>query len=225
MTLRKTLLVCGILSSALYAAMTILIAQTWDGYSSSAHTISELSAVGAPTKPVWDLYGPIYTVLVTAFGFGVWKVASRNPALRVAGVMIIGFGSLGLLWPFAPMHSREVIAAGGGTWTDTMHLVLASVTVILMLLAIGFGAVAFGKAFRWYSIGSLLVLAVFGGLTFMDAPGLSTNSPTPLIGVWERINLGTFLLWLAVLATVLLRASRARPHQASRRSQAHGAAA
>ena len=46
------------------------------------------------------------------------------------------------------MHQREVLAAGGGTLSDTMHVVLGGVTVFLMFLAIGFGATAFGKRFR-----------------------------------------------------------------------------
>jgi hypothetical protein len=48
------------------------------------------------------------------------------------------------------MDAREVLAEGGQTWQDTMRLVLAGVTVPLMLLAIGFGAAAFGKRFRLY---------------------------------------------------------------------------
>jgi hypothetical protein len=31
------------------------------------------------------------------------------------------------------------------------------------------------------------------------------NQPTPMIGVWERINIGVFLLWVVILATVLIR--------------------
>jgi hypothetical protein len=71
---------------------------------------------------------------------------------------MLTFGLLGLLWPFAPMHQREVLAAGGGTLTDTMHVVLGAVTVLLMFLAIGFGATAFGRRFRLYSIASAVVL-------------------------------------------------------------------
>jgi hypothetical protein len=48
--LRKTLLVCGILSSVLYAAMTVLIAGQGPGYSSTSPTISELSAIAATTR-------------------------------------------------------------------------------------------------------------------------------------------------------------------------------
>ena len=204
--LRKALLLCGVLSSLLYVAMTVFIALLWEGYDSASQTISELSAIDAPTRSIWLLPGALYTLLVTAFGWGVWKSAERHPVLRKVGGLILAYGSLGLLWPFAPMHLREVLAAGGGTLSDTMHLVLASVTVLLMLLAIGFGAAAFERPFRLYSIASLLILGIFGALTFLDSPGVGANLPTPWIGVWERINVGVFLLWVVVLATILLRA-------------------
>jgi len=202
---RQTLLVCGVLSSVLYVAMTVLVAMQWEAYSSASQTISELSAIGAPTRWLWAVPGAIYTLLVTTFGWGVWKSAGRSRSLRLAGGLIAAYGALGVLWPFAPMHLRETLAAGGGTLSDTMHLVLASATVLLMLLAIGAAAAAFGIWFRVYSLATLAILAAFGALTFLDAPRLSANLPTPWIGVWERINVGVFLLWVVVLATTLLR--------------------
>ena len=202
---RKSLLACGILSSLLYVAMTIFVAMQWEAYSSASQTISELSAIGAPTRSLWAVPGAIYTLLVTAFGFGVWTSAGRIRALRIAGGLILAYGALGVLWPFAPMHLRETLAAGGGTLSDTMHLVLASVTVLLMLLAISFAATAFGTRFRVYSLATLAILTAFGALTFLDAPRIAANLPTPWIGVWERINIGVFLLWVVVLATTLLR--------------------
>jgi len=189
----------------LYVAMTILVAMQWEAYSSASQTISELSAIGAPTRSLWAVPGAIYTILVTAFGWGVWKSAGRSRALRIAGGLILAYGSLGVLWPFAPMHLRETLAAGGGTLSDTMHLVLAGASVLLMLLAIGAAAAAFGTRFRVYSLATLAILAACGALTFLDAPGVAANLPTPWIGVWERINLGVFLLWVVVLATTLLR--------------------
>ena len=86
-----------------------------------------------------------------------------------------------------------------------MHVVLGGVSVLLMFLAIGFGATAFGRRFRRYSIVSVVVLLAFGALTFLEAPRLETNLPTPWIGLWERINISVFLLWVVVLAIVLLR--------------------
>jgi hypothetical protein len=202
---RKLLLACGIFSSLLYVVMTVFIAMQWKGYSSASQTISELSAIGAPTRSLWLAPGAFYTVLVIAFGWGVWQSAGHQRALRFVGGSILTYGGLGLLWPFAPMHLREVLAAGGGTASDTMHIALAIATVFLMLAAIVFAAEAFGPRFRLYSIATVVVLMACGASTFWDAPRLAANLPTPWIGVWERINVGVFLLWVVVLATALLR--------------------
>jgi hypothetical protein len=202
---RRALLACGVASSLLYALMIWGI--RYEGYNPISQVPSELTAIGAPTQALWARLGWIYTVLITAFGIGVWKSGGRN---RAVGGLILAYASLGLLWPFAPMHQRDVLAAGGGTPSDTLHQVLAAVTVFLMFLAIGCGATAFGKRFRLYSIVTIVVLLVFGGLTFLEAPHLQRNLPTPWIGLWERINISVFLLWAATLAAVLWRAGTAK---------------
>ena len=202
-TWRKVLLVCGIASSVLFALM--IWAVRYPGYNPFSQVPSELTAIGAPTRALWTRLGWIYTALEAAFGFGLWKWAGPHRAVRVVGGLILAHASLGLLWPFAAMHQREVLAAGGGTLSDTVHVVLGGVTVFLMFLAIGFGAAAFGKPFRHYSIATIVVLLTFGALTFIEAPRLQANLPTPWIGLWERINISVFLLWVAVLAAALLR--------------------
>jgi hypothetical protein len=134
--------------------------------------------------------------------------AAGNRRLRIAGYLLFVYGALGVLWPLAPMHLRETIAAGGATASDTMHIALGVVTEIIYLLALFLTASALGKGFRIYSIATFIILMIFGGMTFMDAPNISTNAPTPMIGVWERINIGVFLIWVVVLATILLRKLR-----------------
>jgi hypothetical protein len=201
--IRRILLVCGVLSSLLYVAMNVVVAMQWKGYSSASQTVSELSAIGAPTRPPWVLLGIAYTLLLTAFGWGVWESARRNRPLRVMGCLLIAHGLIGLAWP--PMHQRAVLATSGGTLTDTLHIVWVMVTVVLMLLAIGFGAAAFGKPFRLYSIATVVILVVFGALTGLESPRLAANLPTPWVGVWERISISVFLLWVVVLAMTLLR--------------------
>jgi hypothetical protein len=220
-TWRKALLVCGVASSLLYAAM--IWGVRYEGYSPISQVPSELTAIGAPTQALWARLGWIYTVLITAFGVGVLKAAGTNKAVRIVGGFILAYASLGLLWPFAPMHQRDVLAAGGGTPSDTLHQVLGAVTVFLMFLAIGVGATAFGKRFRLYSVVSIVVLLGFGGLTFLEAPRLQMNLPTPWIGLWERINISVFLLWIVMLAAVLWTA-RGRDPEGEERYAAVGGA-
>jgi hypothetical protein len=205
---RKTLLLCGIASSVLYALMIWGI--RYEGYSLTSQVPSELTAIGAPTRALWAQLGWIYTALVTAFGFGVWKSARRNRTVRIVSGLILAFASLGLLWPFAAMHQRDVLAAGGGTPGDMLHQVLAAVTVFLMFFAIGCGASAFGMRFRLYSIATIVVLLTFGGLTFLQASRLQANLPTPWIGLWERISISVFLLWVMMLGAVLWRTGAPR---------------
>jgi len=69
----------------------------------------------------------------------------------------------------------------------------------------GFGAAAFAKRFRFYSFATIAILAGCGTVTGLAAPRIQANLPTPWIGVWERINIGVFLVWVAMLATTLLR--------------------
>ena len=201
----KLFLLCGIASSVLYVAMNIFIPVLYEGYDSASQTVSELSAVGVPTRALWVCLGAVYTLLFVLFGRGVFLSATQNRTLRITGSLLLAYGVVSLFWPLAPMHQREVLAAGGKTFSDTMHLSLAMVTVLLMTLAIGFGAASFGKRFRNYSIITLITLLIFGILTAMDAPAVEANLPTPLAGVWERINIGVFMLWVMVLGILLLK--------------------
>jgi hypothetical protein len=129
------------------------------------------------------------------------------------GTLIVVYGALGVLWVLAPMHLRSTLAAGGSTLSDTLHITLATVTVLLFLAALGVAATALGRAFRLYSIGTLVLLLAFAVLTFRESPRVGLNQPTPFIGVWERANIGLFLAWIAVLAVVLL----VRAHSRERR--------
>jgi hypothetical protein len=102
---------------------------------------------------------------------------------------------------------------GWGNAHRHQHKILTMVTVLLMLTAIGFGAAAFGKWFRFYSIATIVILLVFGALTGLDAPRIEANLPTPWVGVTERINIGVFLLWVLVLAVALVGTQGDKPQE------------
>jgi hypothetical protein len=53
-------------------------------------------------------------------------------------------------------------------------------------------------------------------MTFVDAPRLAASLLTPWVGVWERINIGVFLVWVVVLAVALLGAEDTAARTAGR---------
>ena len=206
---RRGLLTCGILAAALYVAMTLFVGLLWEGYSVVSGVPSELAAIGAPTRLLWMWLGAVYAVLMVAFGWIVWTSAPPNRALRITAALLIAHTVVGQFWP--PMHQRAVLAAGGGTLTDTLHLVWAAITGVFFMLIVGFGAAALGKRFRVYSIVTMVIGLACGAVTSTYASRVQADLPTPGVGVWERISIATFMGWIAVLAITLLRA----PHTAA----------
>ena len=199
---RTSLLSCGILSMLWYVVINIIVPIQYPGYDIASQTVSELSAIDAPTRPFWFVLCIFYSLLFIAFGAGIWLSANGNRKLRFVAVVIVFDAVLGFFWP--PMHQREIIAAGGGTLSDTLHLVWAFVHLILMLLMIGFGAAVFGKGFRIFSAGIVLVFIVFGTLTAIESRGIEADLPTPYVGIWERINIGAYMVWVVVFSILLL---------------------
>jgi hypothetical protein len=198
--LRKTLLVCGILSSLLYVAIDVLAAFRYPGYHSYlSQAISELGAVGAPTKELVDPLFLIYDLLIIAFGVGVWASGQGRRVLRVIGGLLIGIGVVGLITP--PMNLRGTSGVSG----DLPHIVLTGVIVLFILSAIALGASLYGKSWRWYSWATILTILLSGALTGVAAGRLAAHQPTPWLGLAERINIGAYLLWVLVLAVMLLR--------------------
>lgn len=192
------LITCGVLSSALYIGLNIAAPARYPGYDWISQTVSELSAIGAPSRGFWVAGGFIYTVLVVAFGLGVLWTA-RSAALRTAGVALVLHGAIGPFWP--PMHMR----GEQPTQTDLFHIVFSGIALALMLVTMWAGATALGKAFRNYTILTVICFLVFGTLTGISGPRIATNEPTPWIGLWERINIGAYMLWTMVFAWGLMR--------------------
>jgi hypothetical protein len=183
--------------------MNLFVPMQYPDYNITSQTVSELSAINAPTRTFWFVLGIFYSLFFIAFGLGIWLSANGNRALRVVAAVILFDAVLGFFWP--PMHRREIIAAGGGTLTDTLHLVWAFIHLVLMLLMIGFGASVLGKGFRIFSVAIVLIFIVFGILTTIESRGIEANLPTPYVGTWERINIGAYLFWVIVFAIMLLK--------------------
>ena len=209
---RKILVGCGIASSVLYVASDILVSW-WDpNYSYRDQSFSELLAPGSPTRPlVLVLLAIPYGVLMTAFGVGVWASASRRRAGRITGALLVGYALTGAVTGvFLSAPTRETLQAGKETWRNILHLPGTAVSVLCILMAIGFGSTLVGRRFRYYSYATILAIVVFGVWASLQVGQMRANQPTPWLGIVERGNVYAIMLWVAVLAIGLLRARQAR---------------
>jgi len=190
--LRLTLLAAGPLSSLLYVVVTDGIAASqWAGYRRTEQMVSELFAIGSPGYPITAPFTWLYTVLFTAFGLGVWNSVRGNHALRIGAGLLIAYGLWNIMGALFPLR------IGDGS-SVPMHILATNVQLALMVAAMCFVAAGFHGPMRVYSIISLAASALLGMVAFMAAPG-----PNLVLGIGERISIGAFLLWVAVLAVVL----------------------
>jgi hypothetical protein len=198
--LRAFLLYCGVLAAILYVAADIGVSLTDPTYSYLHQTVSELSAIGSPTRDLAVAPFLLHGALQLAFGLGVWMAAARRPALRTPARALTAVGILDLVGSAAPMHARGV----DFTLTDTMHILVTMAIVLMIVTALLSGRGAAGPLFRRYSDGSLAVILLFGAVAGMQAPRIALGVATPWVGVFERICIYAYMLWLAAFANLLL---------------------
>jgi hypothetical protein len=187
----------------------------------SSQAVSELMARGAPTKGLVDPLFMLYDVLALGFGVGVWMSAPGNRPLRITAGCLIAYAVLGLPGPLLfPMNLRGSAEAAG----DVPHIVLTGVLVLLIIGAQVSGAFALGRRFRLYTFATLAASLLLGVLTSIQAKGIATGGATPSIGLLERAEIGASLLWFALLALALLRATERLAARAPRRELGLGGA-
>ncbi len=188
---------CGVASSVLYAATEIAASMRWEGYVWADRMVSDLLAVSAPTRSF--VVGPmlVYNALILAFGIGVW-LSRRNRAEGVAAILLAVYAVAGVIGLM--VFPLDYNTSGSGA---TMHMVATFTLIVLMFGFIVAAAVGGGKAFRIYSI--LTILVIIGGavLAGMQVPRIDAGLPTPGLGLFERMNIYAMLLWVVVFAISL----------------------
>ena len=196
---RLLLIICGIASPLIYITGDVVASLHYESYSYLHQTISELNAIGSPTRGLTIGFGIAIYLSLIAFSVGFWISASRNRRLMIIAGMLLALGIMSL-WavPFASMQMR-------GIEQGPVHIIAGAVAVVLILTSIGITATCFDTAFRWYSIATMVVMLGFGVWAGMDGPAIAQGLSTPWVGVKERICVYSYQLWFLILALTLLR--------------------
>lgn len=199
------LLWCGVLVAVVQILGDILAASMLRGYSYLHQSVSELSAIGASTRPITAGVGFVFELLVVAFSVGVWMVAEK-PSLKITAVILGIFAVNAIVWGFFPMQQR----GSQMTFTDYAHIGGAVLQVLTIVLFIAFGSGADGTWFRVFSIVLIVAILAAGGVAGLQAGKIATGEATPWMGLTECISFYGPSVWMLVLSLELLRQHRGR---------------
>jgi len=204
----KPLRICGllgVLSLASYLAAMVLSPAAYPGYDWMSSAVSDLSAVGAPSRELWMrlscLYDPCGIVCATA---ACVYVAYRRPADKTLRAGIYLFTAMEWLstvgYRLFPLDDPGKTLAG---FTEFMHVYVVTTAVVLLSIAslvciIVSGARGKGpkSLARWAG----LALAMM----FCGAAG-SGIVPPQYFGIAERVSLVAAVGFNAVLGLYLWR--------------------
>lgn len=197
--LRKALLACGYVSSLLYLVAIDVVAPILrpEYHSYTSQMVSELMALGSPTRGLLIPAMSLYNLLMFPFAAGVWVSSQGRRSRRITAAALLGYGlvsSSGLL--IAPMEARGI----GLSDQTLLHIWTTALQGLCMVLVFVGGAFAHGARFRLYSLVSLAICLGFGALAGLEA----TQESMPLVGLTERVSIYAWMLWLASLAASLL---------------------
>ena len=197
--LQRILLSCGILAPLFSLGTDWLAGRLLTGYSFAAQSMSELSAAGSPTRALVVSLTPVASLLMTAFGVGVWRAAGQALLPRVVAGLVIGNAVAGLVATlFFPTRfgERPIFASTG--------VIVMFLSVLFFVLAMVFGALAFRGWIRILSIAIPVAYVLLAVLRFATASAASAGGAVSLVGTQERTMGYSFLVWVMALAIHLL---------------------
>jgi hypothetical membrane protein len=199
---RKVLNYCGIAAPVLYVITAMVGAALRNDYSHTVNAISELISNGAPNKATLDVVFNIYNALLLAFAIGAYIALKNMPRLcRISMGILIGIQVLSFSWGFFPMDPLGTQATYAGTMHNILGGIVALATIIMpLLMGLGLRRDDGFQSYAKYSLISSAIIFV-SGLTGIILAGQGVQ----LFGLFERIAIGTYEVWIFVTALNLLK--------------------
>jgi len=194
--LQNFLFICGILAVIVYIGADILSGKLWHNYNFIYQSKGELAAIGSPVRQIVLPFDIIYSILIAAFGLGIWRIAGGGIYLKIIAGLLICHTVINLVGIFFPRHLSE----SERSFANSMNTIFGAVSLFLILFAIIFGAIAYKNWFRFYSIATLLVFIILTIYGLYLAPGISVKPYIAPVGLQERIMVIGCLLWVIMLA-------------------------
>lgn len=200
-SIHPILLLSGFTAPLVYVATVVVGGWATPGYSHLTQPVSALFETGAPHAANVSFAFVVYNVLLVAFGLGLMLSARGLRSLQaLAAAMVLLNGAFGLLIELAPMDpiGAPVTAAG------IVHMVLAGLLVLTCMAAMASLALGWWRGRAHPALAAvtvaLLVLMLAGGAL----AALAATAGWPFLGLFQRLTIGAYLVWLPMVAWVAL---------------------
>jgi len=185
----------GIGAVGLYVGAAILGEILDPQYSQIRNAISELTGSLAPNRAVLAPIYIAYNLTLVGFAYAIFSATKGGTLFKVA-VALFAIGGLSGIGQVTLFRMDSVGSAT--TAAGSIHIVLASVSSLLTVAT----AILYGFAFRRepafrglskYSFATAVLL-------FVSAPAAVASIGTDVMGLFERITIGAFMLWVVVVS-------------------------
>ena len=201
---KKILYYGGIFGPLIFLLNDIIGGIVTPNYNYIEQPVSDLTQAGSPYL-LGSFLLFIAAILALLFGIGIithykFKI---NKLIFIGGLSLIIISLFNCLTgTIFPQDPRDGSVA---TFAGTMHLALVAIVVILtfialILIGIGFNKQRQWKSFRNFSLISLVIMLIFGGIL---TPYIIANN-IELLGLVERVVAYMFQVWSVVLAYKLI---------------------
>jgi hypothetical membrane protein len=199
---KPLLMLCGMLAPVVYVFAVVIGGLLSPDYSHKSQAISELIEAGAPNKWLLNPLFGLYNLLTGAFAVGLFLVVRASPRSErrpsgLLGSVVLAFeavvGFVTVFFPQDPPGSPP-------TPTGATHIALAGLSSLatmatIVLVGIWFWRTSGLRGYGAYSFLTVAAIFVSGGLA-----AWSVATGNPFAGVFERVTIGAFLQWMAVVA-------------------------
>ncbi len=199
MAIVRPLLACGVAASASWVAADLVAGTSWSGYDFIHQSVSELLAIGSPTRGLFLPFDIAHGLLLIAFASGVWASAQPGRGVRVAAGCIAASAGFGLAANLVPMRIGVPAAENTG------GVVVGALSVGCSVAAMVAGAVGFRGRLRTWSAATILAFVALTPL------GLVVAQNHPATGAQERTMAYAYLLWVVLLAVALWQSPEVAP--------------
>jgi hypothetical protein len=194
----------GLIAVGLYVGATVLGGVLDPHYSQIGNSISQLTATGAPS---WSVEAPLYAAYnLVLFGFSVAIYRTLSNARRLTALAVVFFAIGAIAGLGQVTFFRQDPGGIPVTVSGLGHIILAAVSSLLTVVS----TLVYGFAFRRDATWRKLSSPSFGATAalLLSGPAAALTVTTAYAGLFERVTIGVFMLWVVVVSVFALGSAR-----------------